>query len=374
MAGAKRKLHTKTEKANCFGDIKPILKHLKLSDLKAILKQQLEQMDDKTASSLLFQSSSIIDIYGSDVIRKCLSYLTINELYKCKIICKTFENINTAYLRSDEILNDYLRYNPKLKKFQDFLKNGNVDLKYTPGIDAFCASSEGKLAIFHLSEDYGHYVSMNKLKGIDLVIANCIKNLGFNITKVRSIARCCWFSGDKDHIILNVKDDETIYKDNWPYKKIQTGIGYIDNDGSTEGLSEAGSCAMIQGNYEPWEETLYHAFYVDTSARINHTMDAKKPHSRKRKLNELDNDYGPKNKRRKLTKKEMKNNGDRASRISVSIHECELVLMKSKGGGIGVSCDRCRKKIRKGCYLYACDGEEACDYDICYQCGSKYAI
>ena len=83
--------------AKCYNDLSAILQHIELEEIKEFVQQQIKK---SIPMHLYFKSMSIIDVCGVDVVRKCLSYLSLNELYKTRMICTTFAKLRRSIVSS----------------------------------------------------------------------------------------------------------------------------------------------------------------------------------------------------------------------------------------------------------------------------------
>ena len=163
-------------------DLLPIMNSVHLDKLKYFLLQQMRE--DNISIDAYFKSTSIMDIFGDDVITHCLSYLPLNELYHTKSVCKSFEKINKSILSStknkkNNIIKYYEKYNEQFRSFQKWFKK---EYKKKP---------KNKVAMFYLTENYGYgddnNASLKTLKGKDKVLLDVLNNIGFKSIWFRKI-------------------------------------------------------------------------------------------------------------------------------------------------------------------------------------------
>ena len=176
-------LEHKIVNANAHQDLYGMINIVELDTIKSFLLQQIRQ--NKVSHNAYFKSASIIDVCGSDVINKCLSYLSIHELYHTRAICKTFQKINTSILSSNLIYENYKKYNHKIQSFQNWCNSGYNENKTKPK----------NIAMFYLSANYGCYsktLSVSNLKGEDKVLVRTLKNMGYESVLTKTIASIKW--------------------------------------------------------------------------------------------------------------------------------------------------------------------------------------
>ena len=92
--------------ATSVQDLLPIMSTMELEELKQFLSQRILESNEQVDT--YFKSTSIIDIFGEDdVTNHCLKYLSTQELYHTKSVCKTFKKVNESILSSNEIYANY---------------------------------------------------------------------------------------------------------------------------------------------------------------------------------------------------------------------------------------------------------------------------
>ena len=156
--------------ANCYADLSPLLQHVELNELKSFLQQKIK---DKSPIHFYFKSVSIINICGVDVIKKCLSYLSLHELYRYQIICKTFQSLNKLILSSPEMVENYAKYNERMVRFKDWMAEKN---------------RKSKRALFQLVEFYGkkhkYSLKVDDLRGEDELLVKALNEIGCEVKKL----------------------------------------------------------------------------------------------------------------------------------------------------------------------------------------------
>ena len=266
METFKNKLQTKINNAGCNDDLQSIIRHIDLDQLKHFLNNKIEENTVTDLKSIYFKSSSIIDIFGIDIIKHYSNYLSIHELYKYQIICKTFEKINKSLLSSDEYINNFMKTNQTFRNFKQWLTNRE---KQDYDKELFKLN----VAVFHLIENYSKQPDIEELKGEDLISLKCINKMGFEVNEIKRISQhdTCQYG---TFILQGLDDDDCINVENrQDYQEyITSNVGWtdeVDESKLEQNYAKIGRYTVEDvpdaGTYT---EDLYYGFFV-TVARCD---------------------------------------------------------------------------------------------------------
>ena len=109
MTDYKQGLVKDIDDAECHRDLYNILKNVALPQLKLFLKQQISDKNSNDLRELYWKSKCILDLFGDDITRECLSYLDIYQLHKLKIVSQSFQKKYKICIRSRHHLSKHCK-------------------------------------------------------------------------------------------------------------------------------------------------------------------------------------------------------------------------------------------------------------------------
>lgn len=209
----KHKLNQQIGDAQSHDDLYNILKNVELSEFKAFLKQKVENKQGDNLQKFYYNSQCIIDLFGNDITKECLSYLDIHQLYQIKCVSNSFQAMINQLLSTDTIWINIIKTDPVISDFKEWLQ------EYMDYPNNY---NDCSLGAFYLVEKYDD--NFEKLKGKDLMLADCLMTMGCTDYGISTVA-----DNDGENII-EISDGEILrYGEEKNYR--MHGIGYLDYSG-----------------------------------------------------------------------------------------------------------------------------------------------
>ena len=252
-------LNQTIENAENHNDLQNILNKIELSELKSFLKQQIRNKNQEEVTKYYYGTRDIVDIFGKDILKEVLTYLSIQELHKFKVTSNSMQKMINELLSSDKLYK-YLIKSKQDKSIVDFQnwieERENWD-------DVIEAQNNSHIAFFLLEEKYKEWnYNSNELYGKDLILIKCLKILGYDIENIQHIAIPYGLTeaAQSKEVFVGYYGDSSYIKSS---DMIQ-GVGFID-------INRNGK--VVEHTVTRWEWSgdayvcpIYHAISVDVDA------------------------------------------------------------------------------------------------------------